>query len=103
LPPIPGLTDGTTSNVSGVVLSHVHADHYGLIGLLHPKIPVFVGRKAETTGGFTNSSFQTTSDGFGVAKELLGAGHIEESLVEAYTSTSGEKSENTFMIVAETS
>jgi ribonuclease J len=47
LPLIPGLTDGTNPDVLGVVLSHVHADHYGLTGLLHPKVPVFTGAKSE--------------------------------------------------------
>jgi len=47
LPPIGGLSDGSNPALLGVVLSHIHGDHYGLTGLLHDRIPVFMGRRAE--------------------------------------------------------
>jgi ribonuclease J len=46
LPNIAGLTDGSNPHLLGIVLSHTHADHCGLTGLVHPTIPVFVGKQA---------------------------------------------------------
>jgi ribonuclease J len=47
LPRIKGLTDGTNPNLLAIVISHPHADHYGLARLAHPSIPVFIGREAD--------------------------------------------------------
>ena len=33
LPPIKGLVDGANPNLLGIVISHPHADHYGLASL----------------------------------------------------------------------
>lgn len=46
LPAVRGLTDGSNPNLAGIVLSHPHGDHYGLAGLVHPGIPVFIGTHA---------------------------------------------------------
>lgn len=48
LPEIPGLTDGSNSKLLGVVISHPHGDHYGLVGLAHSTVPVFIGSAART-------------------------------------------------------
>jgi hypothetical protein len=37
----------------------------------------------EAARGVANSRFQSTSNGFGIAKKFLGAAHIEVSLIEA--------------------
>ena len=42
LPPIAGLTDGDRSLV-GVVLSHAHPDHYGLVGRVGENVPIYAG------------------------------------------------------------
>ena len=42
LPPIAGLTDGDRSLV-GVVLSHAHPDHYGLVGGVGENVPIYAG------------------------------------------------------------
>lgn len=47
LPPVEGLVDGTNPNLLGIVISHPHADHYGLASLAHPSIPVYIGREAD--------------------------------------------------------
>lgn len=47
LPPIRGLVDGTNPDLLGIVISHPHADHYGLAKLAHPSIPVYIGREAD--------------------------------------------------------
>lgn len=46
LPAVLGLTDGSNPNLAGVVLSHAHGDHYGLAGLVHSDIPIFIGAQA---------------------------------------------------------
>ena len=48
LPDVPGLQDGSNSNLVGVVLSHIHGDHNGLTGLVHGTVPVFVGERARS-------------------------------------------------------
>jgi ribonuclease J len=47
LPAIPGLTDGTNSNLLAIIISHPHPDHYGLIAHAHSSIPVYIGREAD--------------------------------------------------------
>ena len=42
LPPVAGLVDGDPSLV-GIVLSHAHPDHYGLIGRVGEHAPIFAG------------------------------------------------------------
>ncbi|HPD16384.1 MAG TPA: MBL fold metallo-hydrolase [Planctomycetota bacterium] len=48
LPDVPGLYGDGPCNVVGVVLSHAHADHYGLAHHVRPDVPVFAseGTKA---------------------------------------------------------
>jgi ribonuclease J len=47
LPPVPGLLDGTNPSLIGIVISHPHSDHYGLVCHAHPSIPVYIGMEAE--------------------------------------------------------
>ncbi|MBU1524603.1 MAG: MBL fold metallo-hydrolase [Candidatus Omnitrophica bacterium] len=43
---IPGLYNGQEPQVSGILISHSHKDHYGLLNYLHPDIPVYVSEGA---------------------------------------------------------
>ncbi len=47
LPSIPGLTDGSNVDLLGIIISHPHADHYGLAEYAHPAIPIYIGRGAD--------------------------------------------------------
>jgi ribonuclease J len=47
LPAVPGLADGGDPGLAGVVISHPHLDHVGLIGQVHPSVPVVIGREAQ--------------------------------------------------------
>ena len=43
LPEVAGLQDGDDSSLLGIVLTHAHPDHFGLIDSAAPGIPVFMG------------------------------------------------------------
>lgn len=43
LPPMPGLQYGDNENLLGIVISHPHQDHYGLLSCAHESIAVFMG------------------------------------------------------------
>jgi ribonuclease J len=47
MPAVSGLRDGTNANLLGIVISHPHADHYGLAAHAHSSIPVHIGAKAD--------------------------------------------------------
>lgn len=47
LPLVPGLTDGSNNDLLGILISHPHADHYGLIEYAHPSLPVYIGKDAD--------------------------------------------------------
>ncbi len=47
LPSVEGLVNGTNTNLLGIVISHPHADHYGLASFAHPSIPVYIGHEAD--------------------------------------------------------
>lgn len=44
LPPVPGL-GGNDASLCGVVVSHPHLDHYGLVGAASSTVPVFIGEE----------------------------------------------------------
>ncbi|MFM7061502.1 MAG: MBL fold metallo-hydrolase [Actinomycetes bacterium] len=45
LPQVAGLADGDPS-LLGVLISHPHLDHYGLLGQIDPSVPVWMGQEA---------------------------------------------------------
>ena len=46
LPLVPGLADGSDPSLAGVVISHPHLDHYGLVDQVSPSVPLYIGREA---------------------------------------------------------
>ena len=46
LPAVPGLATGDDPSLLGVVLSHAHYDHYGLLAKVHGRVPVYLGEAA---------------------------------------------------------
>lgn len=46
LPDVPGLADGSDPSILGVLISHGHLDHYGLVDQVHPSVPVYAGKAA---------------------------------------------------------
>ena len=43
LPEIPGLVDGSDAALLGVIVSHGHPDHYGLLDRIAPEVPIYIG------------------------------------------------------------
>ena len=46
LPLVPGLAEGDDPGLLGVLISHPHLDHWGLLSKVHPDVPVFIGEDA---------------------------------------------------------
>jgi ribonuclease J len=46
LPQIPGLLDTNDSTLEGVLISHGHPDHYGLVNQINPGVPIYIGEAA---------------------------------------------------------
>jgi len=45
LPAISGL-EGSDDSLRGIVITHGHPDHYGLVGAIAPSVPVYIGEAA---------------------------------------------------------
>ena len=48
LPPIGGLYQWDSPDIDGVIISHAHLDHYGLLKYVHPSIPVYLSAGTKT-------------------------------------------------------
>ena len=68
LPGVPGLADGSDPGLCGVVISHPHLDHYGLIGQVSPQVPVFIGEEASkllaASAFFSSAGMEIHPSGF---------------------------------------
>jgi ribonuclease J len=47
LPNVTGLYADRIPSVTAVILSHAHIDHYGLMSLVHPEIPIYLSRETK--------------------------------------------------------
>lgn len=48
LPPVQGLLAGDNPDLLGIIISHPHSDHYGLLEVAHSSLPVYIGEGART-------------------------------------------------------
>ena len=48
LPPIKGLYEWDSPNIDGIIISHAHLDHYGLLKYVHSDIPVYLSAGTKT-------------------------------------------------------
>jgi ribonuclease J len=46
LPLVAGLAEGSDPSLAGLLISHPHMDHYGLIDQVDARVPLFIGREA---------------------------------------------------------
>lgn len=58
LPPVEGLLTGDNPDLLGVLISHPHSDHYGLLEVVHSSVPVYIGDDARKLLGIA-SAFTT--------------------------------------------
>ncbi|HPM11041.1 MAG TPA: MBL fold metallo-hydrolase [Paludibacter sp.] len=47
LPQIDGLYKDENKSIDGILISHSHLDHYGLLGYVHPDIPIYLSEGAK--------------------------------------------------------
>ncbi|MDP8314120.1 MAG: MBL fold metallo-hydrolase [Candidatus Celaenobacter antarcticus] len=68
LPNIDGFYDDSKPTINGVIISHPHLDHYGLINFLNPKVKVYLGgathKIIELTNIFTPSKNEIKKYGY---------------------------------------
>lgn len=66
--PAAGGLDGRDPSVRGVIISHPHLDHYGLVGGIAPEVPIYMGREASrlvaAASFFSNASALIDPAGF---------------------------------------
>jgi len=74
LPAVPGLADGADRSLAGVVISHPHLDHYGLIDQVDANVPLFIGEKA---AAILKAAAFFSSAGI----ELHPAGHLSDRVM----------------------
>lgn len=95
LPPVEGLVTGDNSDLLGVVISHPHSDHYGLLEVVHPSVPVYIGDGAwkllEAASAFTTGRSLTqpiatyrNRDTFGVGPFRVTPYLMDHSAFDAY-------------------
>ena len=68
LPDIDGLASGDDDSLLGVVLSHPHQDHYGLVEQINRSVPIYIGQAAaailDAAAFFTSSGISLDPTGF---------------------------------------
>ena len=70
LPDVPGLASGDDPHLLGVILSHGHQDHWGLMSRVHPDVPRYVGK--------ASADILRAADfwGTGIGIDLAETGHL---------------------------
>jgi ribonuclease J len=95
LPSIAGLRDGNDPSLVGVLLSHAHPDHYGLMDQVDPSVPLFTGeataRILKEAAFFTPSGLDRRWAGYMADREPLRLGPftvtpylVDHSAFDAY-------------------
>ena len=69
LPPIRGLETGRNPHLHGVVISHGHQDHWGLIPQVHRNVPSFIGKPT--------AQILRVAEFWGTGIDLHETGHLE--------------------------
>jgi ribonuclease J len=69
LPGVPGLATGDDPHLLGVILSHGHPDHWGLMAQVHPDVPRYLGKAA--------ADILRAAKFWGTGIDLAETGHLE--------------------------
>ena len=69
LPSVPGLTQDGDDSIVGLLISHPHQDHYGLVNYVRPGIPIYTGQAASAVLGAARFFSPASAD-------LSPAGHL---------------------------
>ncbi len=70
LPGVDGLADGHDPSLLGVVISHPHPDHYGLLSKVGASVPVYIGESASRI--LSEAAFFSS---FGISRQP--SGHLQ--------------------------
>ena len=95
LPPVPGLGETADGKETAIIISHPHADHYGLLQEVNPSVPVFIGAEAArlldaalpfTSFGISSGRFGTYRhrEPFRVGAFLITPFLVDHSAFDAY-------------------
>jgi len=95
LPPVPGLGETADGKETAIIISHPHADHYGLLQEVNPSVPVFIGAEAArlldaalpfTSFGISSGRFGTYRhrESFRVGEFLITPFLVDHSAFDAY-------------------
>lgn len=78
LPGVAGLTDGDDPSLLGVIISHPHPDHYGLLPNVGASVPVYIGELAcrilREAAFFTPLGITLTPSGYLRHRQTFGLG-----------------------------
>ena len=95
LPPVPGLGEAADGKETAIVISHPHADHYGLLQEVNPDLPVYIGHEAArlldaalpyTNFGISAARFKTYRhrESFRVGTFLITPFLVDHSAFDSY-------------------
>lgn len=101
LPDIEGLYDKCESNVDGILISHPHQDHYGLINYIDKDVPFFLGvathRLIELNNTFTGQNIHLTKCNYFEKSKTF---HIGDFAITAYWADHSAFDSYSFLIKA---
>lgn len=79
-PPVPGLTDGGDGSIRGLLITHPHQDHYGLVDHVHAEVPIYIGEAASAilaaAAFFSPASARLTPAGYLAHRQTLELGRF---------------------------
>ena len=92
LPDIPGLSQSEDGSLLGLILSHPHQDHYGLVAQADPSVPIYMGEAAaailDAAAFFAPSGMRLQPSGFLEDRVAFSLGASRSRLILSTTARS---------------